>query len=131
MDGRMILAALGRVASATFAVLFILSAPARAATVFDNYTGDTTESFGTNYVGASFTPTANFDFTGEAAFVVSENGSPLQDFTLSLYSSAGGGSPDALLWTSDKLSVSDPGSFVGATYGGPAIELQDGGRYFV
>lgn len=98
-----------------------VTAPAGAATVFDNYTGDTSTSFGTTYVAASFTPTANFDFTGEAAFVVGQEGDASQDFTLSLYSSTSGGSPDSALWTSDKLSVSDPGSLVSATYSGPAI----------
>jgi hypothetical protein len=55
--------------------LLSIAVPARAATVFDNYTGDTSTSFGTTYVAASFTPTANFDFTGEAAFVVSQDDS--------------------------------------------------------
>jgi hypothetical protein len=107
------------------------AAPAGAATVFDNYTGDTSTSFGTTYVAASFTPTANFDFTGEVAFVVGQEGDVLQDFTLSLYSSTSGGSPDSALWTSGKLSVSDPGSFVSTSYSGQAIELQDGVEYFV
>jgi hypothetical protein len=109
-----------------------VTAPAGAATVFDNYTGDTSTSFGTTFVAASFTPTANFDFAGEAAFVVGQEGDAAQDFTLSLYSSTSGGSPEsAALWTSEKLSVSDPGSFVSAPYSGPAIELQDGVEYFV
>lgn len=106
-------------------------APAGAATIFDNYNGVTSESFGTVYVAASFTPGATFDFTGEAAFVVAQNGSDLEDFTLSLYSSTSGGSPDSALWTSDKLSVSSSGSFASATYSGPAIPLEDGVQYFV
>jgi hypothetical protein len=111
--------------------LLSIAVPARAATVFDNYTGDTSTSFGTTYVAASFTPTANFDFTGEAAFVVSQDDSASEDFTLSLYSSTGGGSPDSALWTSPDLSVSNPGSFVSATYSGVAIPLQSGVQYFV
>ena len=110
-----------------------LVAPAWAATVFDNYTGNTSESFGSTYVAAGFTPGANFDFTGEAAFVVSRDADPdaLQNFTLSLYSSTGGGSPGSALWTSGQLSVSGSGSLIGATYSGPAILLQDGVQYFV
>jgi hypothetical protein len=105
-------------------------APAGAATVFDNYTGDTSASFGTTYVAASFTLTANFDFTGEAAFVRPGRGR-VAGFHPLAYSSTTGGSPDSALWTSGKLSVSDPGSLVSATYSGPAIELQHGVEYFV
>jgi hypothetical protein len=104
--------------------------PARAATVFDNYTGNTPESFGAAYVAAGFMPTGNFDFTGEAAFVQSRDATP-QPFTLSLYSSATDGSPDSTLWTSDELSVSAAGSLVGVTYSGPAIALKTGVEYFV
>ena len=107
-----------------------LAAAAGAATVFDNYTGETSENFGTIDVAAAFTPTANFDFTGEAAFVVGQEGETPQDFTLSLYSSTGG-SPGAALWTSDDLSVSGSASLVSAIYSGPAIPLQDGAQYFV
>ena len=94
--------------------------PARAATVFDNYTGNTSESFGASYVAGGFMPTGNFDFTGEAAFVQSREDTS-QSFTLSLYSSASAGSPG-----SDELSVSATGSLVGVTYSGPAIALQKG-----
>jgi hypothetical protein len=118
-------------ALAAASALCWLAAPAGAATVFDNYTGDTTTSFGTTYVAASFTPAANFDFTGEAAFVVSQDDSDLQDFTLSLYTSTGGGSPESDLWTSGTLSVSGSGSLISATYSGPAIPLEDGVQYFV
>jgi hypothetical protein len=104
--------------------------PARAATVFDNYTGNTPESFGAAYVAAGFMPTGNFDFTGEAAFVQSRD-ADTQSFTLSLYSSASDGSPGSALWTSDELSVSPTGSLVGVTYSGPAIALQKGVDYFV
>jgi hypothetical protein len=102
--------------------------PARAATVFDNYTGNTPESFGAAYVAAGFMPTGNFDFIGEAAFVQSRDATP-QPFTLSLYSSATDGSPDSTLWTSDELSVSAAGSLVGVTYSGPAIALKTGVEY--
>jgi hypothetical protein len=105
--------------------------PARAATVFDNYTGNTPESFGAGYVAAGFMPTGNFDFTGEAAFVQSRDADTPQSFTLSLYSSASDGSPSSALWTSDDLSVSATGSLVGVTYGGPAIALQKGVEYLV
>ena len=110
-----------------FSLFFV---PARAATVFDNYTGNTPESFGAAYVAAGFVPTGNFDFTGEAAFVQSRD-ADTQSFTLSLYSSASDGSPGSPLWTSDELSVSATGSLVGATYSGPAIALQKGVEYLV
>ncbi len=105
--------------------------PARAATVFDNYTGNTPESFGAAYVAAGFMPTGNFDFTGEAAFVQSRDADTPQSFTLSLYSSASDGSPGSALWTSDELSVSSTGSLVGVTYSGPAIALQMSVEYLV
>ena len=105
--------------------------PARAATVFDNYTGNTPESFGAAYVAAGFVPTGNFDFTGEAAFVQSRDADAPQSFTLSLYSSESDGSPGSALWASDELSVSATGSLVGMTYSGPAIALQKGVEYLV
>ena len=88
--------------------------PARAATVFDNYTGNTPESFGAAYVAAGFMPTGNFDFTGEAAFVQSRDAHAI--IHAPLYSSASDGSPGSALWTSDELSVSSMGSLVGVTY---------------
>jgi hypothetical protein len=120
----------GATALALGLVFSSLVVPARAAKVFDNYTGNTPESFGASYVAGGFTPTGNFDFTGEAAFVQSREDTS-QSFTLSLYSSASDGSPGSALWTSDELSVSATGSLVGVTYSGPAIALQKGGGYFV
>jgi hypothetical protein len=110
--------------------LLFSAAPMHAATVFDNFTGDTPESFGASFIAAAFAPNADFDFTGAAAFVQSRIDTP-QSFTLALYSTASGGSPASALWTSDDLSVSAAGSLVGETYSGPAISLQSGVQYFV
>jgi hypothetical protein len=111
--------------------LLTFGVPTRAATVFDNFTGDTPESFGAAYIAAAFIPAADFDFTGEAAFVQSRDADTPQSFTLSLYSTASGGSPASALWTSDALSVSSTGSLVSAAYSGPAISLRSGVQYFV
>ena len=76
--------------------------PARAATVFDNYTGNTSESFGASYVAGGFMPTGNFDFTGEAAFVQSREDTS-QSFTLSLYCRRA-----RLAWFEDERSFPSP-----------------------
>jgi hypothetical protein len=110
--------------------LLAFAGSTRAATVFDNYTGDAPQSFGANFIGAGFAPSGNFDFTGAAAFVQSRI-ADTQSFTLSLYSTGNGGAPASALWTSDELFVSATPSLVDAAYSGPAIPLQTGVLYFV
>jgi hypothetical protein len=102
----------------------------RAATVFDNYTGATPESFGAEFLAAGFEPSGNFDFTGMAAFVQSRVADS-QPFTLSLYSAVNAGPPASPLWTSDELFVSATPSLVAAADSGPTIALQTGVLYFV
>jgi hypothetical protein len=109
--------------------------PAEAATVFSNYSGATVIGFAGLLYASGFTPTADYDFTGAAAFV--QNQDPLsnpQPFTMALYSATSTGVPDSVLWTSGTLSGPGPigtSTLVTTTYSGPPILLQSGDEYFL
>jgi hypothetical protein len=75
--------------------------PARAVTVFSNYTGSNCKcGFGGAFYAEEFSPSSDFDFISAAAFV--ENSDiEAQSFSMSLYSSI----PGSPLWTSGPLTA--------------------------
>ena len=115
----------------------LIARPARAATVFSNYTGVTTDGGfdDPGFLASGFTPADNYNFTGAAVFVRNENcpGQPVPA-SMALYSSTSAGAPDTSLWTSGTLSVNGPfgaATLVSASYGGSPILLRKGVEYFL
>jgi PEP-CTERM motif len=111
--------------------------PAAANTVFSNYNGvDCRCGFaGASLLAEGFTPSADSDFSGAAAFVA--NTSPFggaESLSVALYSSAGG-APSSLLWASGTLSGPNTAfgsALVQADYAGASpILLQAGKEYFL
>jgi PEP-CTERM motif-containing protein len=110
----------------------LLARPAQAATVFSNYNGVNCGCiFGLAFYASGFTPTSDYDFTGAAAFVLNENVSSPQPFSMALYSSTTTGGPGSALWTSGTLSAPAGAALVNASYSGSPILLTGGHEYFL
>jgi PEP-CTERM motif len=101
-----------------------------AATVVDTYTWDTSSALNNAIYASGFTPSADYDFTGESAFVGSSSPTS-QPVGLALYSSSGG-APGSLLWSSGTLTVgANASTLFTENYSGSPIPLQSGVEYFV
>ena len=101
--------------------------PARADTVFSNYTGINNDCGVTGLTAEAFTPTINFDFTGAAADFAA--GTPPYVITFSLYTSSAG-RPDVQLWSAIDSGLPVAG-LVSASYSGTPIPLDNGTTYFL
>lgn len=115
--------------SAIAAASICVALTARAGTIFSNYTGVNCICGSAGVNASGFTPKADFDFTGGAAFLLNDTFS-LGTAVLGLYTSTGG-LPGTALWTSPTVNV--PGTaveLVSEHYSGPAITLHAGTTYF-
>jgi hypothetical protein len=103
-----------------------------AATVFSSYNGVNCNCISAlGFYASGFTPADDYDFTGAAAFVLNENVSSPQSFSMALYSSTATGAPGSSLWTSGTLSAPAGATLVSASYGGSPILLTSGHSYFL
>jgi hypothetical protein len=110
----------------------LLAPSAQAATVFSNYTGVNCNCISAlGFYASGFTTTGDYDFTGAAAFVLNENVSSPQSFSMALYSSTTAGAPSSSLWTSGTLSAPAGATLVSASYSGSPILLTSGHEYFL
>ena len=101
--------------------------PARADTVFNNYTGINDGNGIPGLAAEAFTPKANFDFTGAAADFAA--GTPPYVITFSLYTSSAG-RPDVQFWSA--INAGSPvGGLLSVSYGGTPILLEGGTTYFL
>jgi len=102
--------------------------PAQAATVFSNYTGSVCScGFNFDFYAVGFAPASDFEFTGAAAFVQSQDSTSPETFSMALYSSNGAGAPGSSLWTSGPLiAPANTSTLVNASDAGPSISLQGG-----
>jgi hypothetical protein len=107
--------------------------PAQAATVFSNYTGSVCScGFNFDFYAVGFAPASDFEFTGAAAFVQSQDSTSPETFSMALYSSNGAGAPGSSLWTSGPLiAPANTSTLVNASDAGPSISLQGGIEYFL
>jgi hypothetical protein len=107
--------------------------PARAATVFSNYTGSVCScGFNFDFYAVGFAPASNFEFTGAAAFVQNQDSTNPETFSMALYSSNGAGAPGSSLWTSGtRTAPANASTLVDASDAGSSISLQAGIEYFL